>query len=521
LLETLSKNGQAARRLTWLILALGLALRLAVSGQFLLTPDEANYWQWSRYLDIGYHDHPPMIAWTIWLAAQLFGQTAFAVRLPTVLGMSVASACLCLLAARWFSWQTAKHVALLSQAVLLFTGAALIATPDGLLLPCWAAACWAAARAVERGRQRDWLLVGLCFGLGLLSKYTMLLFPVSLFGFLLCSREQRAQLLTRKPWLGLLAGLLLFTPVVIWNSRHNWVTFRHVLFQGGVSAEQEEFTLRYLWEFLGSQAGLLSPLMFWFILAAWLRGWRNGEKACFLLWLSLPGFAIFTLLSLHGRIYGNWPAPAYLSMLILAAAMYARSSRWWNAGLVLAFVLSGLLMLQLVWPALPVPAKWDRIAQETQGWDELAQQVEQARQDMPRPAQTFIFGLRYQFASELAFHLPGQPRTVSINRWSRPNVYDFWFDEEMLIGMDAVGVHEHKGMDAVLREVFEEVEPETEIIQFRSSPWFGREVLRRLYLVRCRGYKSGGLRWQPKQAGDIRAVTRFPQAAGSGRNEDD
>ena len=76
------------------------------------------------------------------------------------------------------------------------------------------------------------------------------------------------------------------------------------------------------------------------------------------------------------------------------------------------------------------------------------------------------------------------------------------------MGMDAVGVHEHKGMDAVLREVFEEVAPEEVIIQRRSSPWFGSEELRRVYLVRCRGYKGGGLRWRPKLAGDIRATAQ-------------
>ena len=65
------------RRLTWLVLALALAGRLLISAHFLLSPDETNYWQWSRYLDIGYYDHPPMIAWTIWLATQLFGASAW------------------------------------------------------------------------------------------------------------------------------------------------------------------------------------------------------------------------------------------------------------------------------------------------------------------------------------------------------------------------------------------------------------------------------------------------------------
>lgn len=168
-------------QLTWLVLGLGLVVRLFISGQFLLVPDEAYYWQWSRYLALGYYDHPPMIAWGIWLATTLFGHTEFAVRLPTILALAFASVYLCLLAARWFSWRTASQVALLTQGILLMIGSALIATPDGMLLLCWAAACYHAARAVEEDSLSQWLLTGSWFGLGLLSKYTMLLFLPSLF----------------------------------------------------------------------------------------------------------------------------------------------------------------------------------------------------------------------------------------------------------------------------------------------------------------------------------------------------
>jgi undecaprenyl-diphosphatase len=494
-----------AHRLTWLVLAAALLVRLLISGCFLLTPDEANYWQWSRYLDIGYHDHPPMIAWTIWLATRLFGQNEFAVRLPSILGISIASLYLCLLAARWFSWRIALHTALASQFILLFNGTALIATPDGLLLPCWAAACFYATLAAEEDKLRHWLLTGLCFGLGLLSKYTMALFPASLFCALLFITPCRQRLLTWKPWLGLLVGLLLFTPVMIWNARHDWVTFRHVLFQGGADSKAL-VTWKYLPEFFGSQAALLSPVLFWLLLAAWLRGWQGNERHRFLLQLSLPGFIVFSLLALHVRIYGNWPAPVYLAALPLTAALYAEQ-RLWKIGLSLAAVMSATVVAQVLYPVLPVPSKWDRPAQETKGWNELAQTVERSRSKMQRPGQTFIFGLRYQFASELAFYLPDQPRTVSINRWSRPNVYDFWFEDQMLLGMDAVGIYEHSGMDAHLREVFTQVLPEEKIILYRRSPWFGREELRTLYLVRCFGFK-GGLRWLPKDAGDIRVSRR-------------
>ena len=499
---------------TWLVLTAALIIRLLISSHFLLTPDEANYWQWSRYLDIGYYDHPPMIAWTIRLATSLFGQNEFAVRLPTILGITVTSIYLCMLAARWFSCRCAFHVALLSQVILLLNGSALIATPDGLLLPCWAAACYHAAQALERDQLGQWLLTGIWFGLGLLSKYTMLIFLPSLFFCMLCTGLYRKRLFTYKPWLGLLTGFLLFTPVVLWNSQHDWVTFRHVLFQGGVD-NSTFLTLRFIGDFFAGQAALLSPVIFLFILVGWLHGWtskrlRPGDGP-FLIWMSLTGFVVFVLLAFHVRIYGNWPAPAYLTGLVLIAALYSpgqggtktQHHRLWNFGIGLAFIISAAIMIQLLYPVLPVKVDLDRTARETVGWDKVAAAVDGVVKEMP--ADTFIFGLRYQFASELAFYMPGQPHTLSINRWSRPNVYDSWFDDKMVIGKDAVGIIEDKIAAVLLSRVFDQVDPPEEIDIYRNSPWFGRELVYTLYLVRCYGFK-GGLRWQPRSLHDIRAV---------------
>ena len=64
----------------------------------------------------------------------------------------------------------------------------------------------------------------------------------------------------------------------------------------------------------------------------------------------------------------------------------------------------------------------DRTATEIQGWDQLGRKAADLRDTMPDPQRTFLFGLRYQTASELAFYTPGQPATVSINKWKRPNV---------------------------------------------------------------------------------------------------
>src|SRR4029077_1947952 len=78
-----AKTGEPELR--WRMLAIGIvgylfALRLIFLGQAELLPEEAYYWNYSQHLDIGYLDHPPMVAWLIWLGTTLFGQNEFGVR---------------------------------------------------------------------------------------------------------------------------------------------------------------------------------------------------------------------------------------------------------------------------------------------------------------------------------------------------------------------------------------------------------------------------------------------------------
>ena len=70
----------------WRMAALGMflyatILRLAFIGPMSLMPEEAYYWNYSEHLDIGYLDHPPMVAWLIALGTELFGKSEFAVRI--------------------------------------------------------------------------------------------------------------------------------------------------------------------------------------------------------------------------------------------------------------------------------------------------------------------------------------------------------------------------------------------------------------------------------------------------------
>src|SRR6202011_6348924 len=72
------------RNTSLVVLAL-VALRLVAAAWTPLTFDEAYYWMWSKALAGGYYDHPPMVALVIRAGTLIAGDTAFGVRLVSIL----------------------------------------------------------------------------------------------------------------------------------------------------------------------------------------------------------------------------------------------------------------------------------------------------------------------------------------------------------------------------------------------------------------------------------------------------
>lgn len=514
---------------TWIFIGICTALRYLYAHTFLLVPDETNYWQWSRHLAWGYHDQAPLIAWAIHLSTLLLGQSEAAVRLPSILAMTVVTIYLVAMARQWFNERIAWQTAIISQSVLLFNIGALLATTDGLQAAAWAGAAYHTARAFERDRWRHWLLGGVWFGFGMLSKYTMVLFLPCVLAYALFSPEHRKRMAGIKPYVGCLIGMAMFFPVIAWNAAHNWNSVRHVAYIGGAN-QGYQIHFNFLADFIGSQAALLTPFIFILVCAGWIfvirRRYPKDEWIySFLLFTSMPVVAGFAVLSLHSRVYGNWPGAGYVTAILLVAACCAfhggssktaplagTSTRWfYKMSVGTSYVLTGLLLAHILFGILPVPAHLDRTADEIDGWDRLGQRVAQVRQEMPNPDDVFIFGLQYQLASELAFYVPGQPDTVSINRWNRPNVYDYWWQDSDLLGRDAVGVHSDGHSRERLLEAFERVSSPEPFNVFRSNLWASaaaaRVPLKTLYIYRCYGFK-GGLRWVPPDPSDVRAVGR-------------
>ncbi len=510
----------------WVIIGIVTILRMIYARSFLLVPDETNYWQWSRHLAWGYHDQAPMIAWTIRFFTTILGHRELAVRLPSILSMTLGACYLVAMANHWYSSRIALHTAYLSQSILIFNIGAVLATADGLQGAAWVAASYHTARGFEDNRWRQWLLGGTWFGIGILSKYTMILFLpiVLLFGCL--TPGHRRRLKSIRPYVGCALGLILFLPVIIWNAQNDWNSLRHVAYLGGAN-EGLGLHWDFLGDYLASQVGLLTPLVFLLMVATWymqIRNWNDPDSwiGRFLFFTSFPVVAGFAMLSLHSRVYGNWACFGYLTATLLAVSLWLDERRpdgqrqqkksrkvWrWTLGSAVAFTL--VVFTHVLWPVLPIPAHLDRATAEVSGWKQLGRSVSRTVAAMPRLDETFVFGLDYQTASELAFYLPGNPETVSINRWNRPNVYDYWRRDADLMNQDAVGVLKNGNWRHRLLEVFQRVDPPLEVPVYPQSKGIYRSKpitpIRTFFIYRCYGFK-GGLRWLPPDLNDVRVAT--------------
>ncbi len=397
------------------------ALRLGIGAVVPLAPDEAYYWVWSRALQPGYLDHPPMVALFIRAGTLLAGEGAFGIRLMGPVSIAIASVLLARAADDLFpDRRPGLWAALLFNATLLVGIGGLVMTPDTPLLLFWIAGIWALARLHATRDGRWWLAVGLFAGLALASKYTALLLGLGIVLWLAASREAWRWWRSAWLWAGGALAALAFAPVIAWNAAHGWASLAK---QGGRAGDDAPgFTLRFLGELLASQLGLATPIVFLLAvagvaLAARAFARRGDAAAGLLAALVLPGAAVFLWQATGSRVQGNWPGILWPAACIAAAAFCPpRLLAWRRPAVALGAVLAVLVYLQAAFAPVPLPRRQDPTLARLGGWDDFAALVEAERQ---RTGAGFVAAEEYGLAAQLALRLPpGVPVVALDARWA-------------------------------------------------------------------------------------------------------
>lgn len=467
-----------------------------------LAPDEAHYWEWSRHLDISYYSKGPMVAFLIFLMTSLGEDSAFFIRLGAVIISALLSIVVYQLARDMFkSERIGFFAALLPHLTLLFSAGSILMTTDPPFVLFWGLTLSCFYRALKFNRLY-WYPAGISFGLGFLSKYSMAFFLLLAFAILRWHPRYRFWLKRREPYLALALGGLLSYPIFLWNARHQWVGFRHLLGQvQGAQGFHLSFT-GFL-EFLGSQVGLISPLLFAGLVYALYQSGRlglvqNREEHLLLCLTSLPILVFFLLLSLWTKVEANWAAPAYFSGFISTASVFdlryqalkvRRREGALRASIILALLLAGLPTALAYDTRLlhrfGLPLRWDPTLR-VQGWAELGERVSGHLEEMSSSNRTFIFSDRYQVTSELAFYVRGKPTTYCVNLGRRMNQYDLWEGFLSFRGQDALYVKKgNRKADPEVRNAFASVRKEPLVVIRREG-----EKIRKFSIFRCYGYRG-------------------------------
>jgi dolichol-phosphate mannosyltransferase len=423
----------------WLI---GLTfLRAAFAVVIPPTPEEAYHWNFGVHLDWSYYDHPGMIAWSIALGRAIFGDVPFAIRFVPLLFAAGTAALLARLASKMYGEKAALWAVLLLtiQPITFVTAAS--GYPDSPMLFFWALTMSLVWEALDTGRGIFWIPAGIALGLGMISKYTIVFFGVSMTIYLLTSRRDRRWLATPWPYLAAVLALVCFTPVTWWNSQHDWASIR---FQGKERfSSANEFSLLAFAKFLGQQWGAVVPFTLPLAAAAVWRAARSSRPdERYLFWCFAPMMGFFAALSWRMPTHTLWPLPSWLGITVVMAGMIpeaadrvskiaARGIPWIaGASLVLLFLIN--LHMAVFFPKIPMPSP-------IHGWSVVAARVKELRTELPAGHFVLGVGRKYTVPAMLAWHLRA-PQDVygETVLGESSNQFDFWTDLRKLDGRDAV-----------------------------------------------------------------------------------
>jgi hypothetical protein len=246
--------------------------------------------------------------------------------------------------------------------------------------------------------------------LALCSKYSALLTIAGAVVFLLTEPKSRHWLKRPHPYLAGLAAFALFTPVLVWNAEHGWVSF---LFQGG-RALGELHMFGPIWNIAGQSLYALpwiwAPLVWCGIVA--IRQGPRDEKRWLLACLAAPPIVLFTAASLWSNVLFHWAAPGYLMLLPMLGNAVAR--RWHSSRPVRVWLVATavLVVLGTVIFASEVRFSWlpSRIAGFPVGKDPSLDIVDWA-------------SLRTELADRGLLDRPGM--AVAALRWSEAGKIDY------------------------------------------------------------------------------------------------
>lgn len=415
--------------LSWLrsapvILVVAILLRIVYIDVIPLLPEEAYYWNYAAHTDIGYLDHPPLVAWAIAVGERLVGSTGAGIRFGAFLCGLITLGFVYRLARRLVDRDSALMAAALAAALPFFFSMGVLMTPDALLIAAWSASLYFFHRALVLDDRTAWFWSGAAVGVGLLSKYTIALLGLAALAFLLLDRRSRRWLTRWEPYVAATISLTLFAPVIIWNYQNDWASF---MFQASDRfGETSSFNLHVL---VMNMLMVATPIPLIALPLLFASRWTQDAHAnlepehatsrnrLFVACFVFAPLLVFCWSALGHEPRLNWTAPIWLALLPLAGWTITHAGalrkRQWTAvvhrlarPLPAALLMANAMLLYYIAlgiPGVPYPTSSAR----TLGWADAARHIQQVHDRLALAGGNapIVVGMdKYFTASQLSYH---------------------------------------------------------------------------------------------------------------------
>ncbi len=396
-----------------------------INAAFELHRDEYLYLADADHLAWGYIEMPPMLA-VLGATSKLFGSSFYAVyfwgsffgaltiilvgKIVTELkgnGYAVFIACLSFLCSGYL------RMNILFQPNFL----------DGFF---WTLSAYFIIKLINSNDKKFLYYIGICFGLGMLAKYTMAFFIAGfLISFILTAN--RKWLLNKHFYFAMLLGLLIASPNFLWQYNHHFPVLHHMQML-------QDYQLQFLsrTEFLFNQITMFIACFYIWVMALWFLFLKKDGRKYISIGIIYCA-VILLLLWFRGKFY--YAASIYPALLAIGSVYLEKIISSHKIKIVHWVIPIFMLMITLITFPIVIPflspekldafyktihaekagvLNWEEKKNnplpqdfaDMLGWKEIAEKMAKVYHQLPDSIQkkTMVYGNNYGEAGALAFY---------------------------------------------------------------------------------------------------------------------
>ncbi len=447
--NTASKTGYTTfikdHRILFIVLAVHGLIWLYLNQYITPHSDYIDHWMQSRIWSLSYYEHPPMVAVVIRGLTAIFGNSEMGLELSALTFSFFTLVCAYALSSYLFDRKAGIFTLLLLEASPFFLAKAVSIQTEQPLVFFWMVSILVFIKYIKSGKNHWLIVMGIFTGLGALSKYTMILFYISMAVYITIEPNRRKEWFNPWQYLGGLTSLAVFSPVIIWNVINDWASFRFQLGKGGVY--EGIFFGRSSILFLVGILGAYSIIM-----VAWgyirmtrnikTNGFKNPNNSLeksinsILIVFSLVPILFCTAALLRGAYHD--PHLAVIAIITFYIWLSGESSKLWESGKksFIKVIYSSALVLNIVlffsifsfafMPDFKFPFFRENLVDHIFGWESSIAKAERLIIKEGLTDIDYVISPFYPLASQFALYMESQPMSYCLERtprnlWSDPN----------------------------------------------------------------------------------------------------